>query len=108
MIHCKRSTEASRLLRMDGSATLTMVLSIPTISRLEQQMASTSILRRELGSVTRLSIHWADTTISDPSRCGAVPSLCATENPVCRSTEICGQLWVVVVVDNCGPGLGVV
>ncbi len=35
---------------MDGSATLTIVLSRPTMNKLEQQMTSTSMRRRRLSS----------------------------------------------------------
>src|ERR1700761_3825557 len=45
--HCRSLSEACSPLLMDGSATLTMVESMPTISRLMQQMARMS-QRREL------------------------------------------------------------
>ncbi|GAA3155620.1 hypothetical protein GCM10020001_094420 [Nonomuraea salmonea] len=46
MIHCRPETEAFRSRRMEGSAMFTIVLSRPTMNRLMQQMARTSIRRR--------------------------------------------------------------
>ena len=42
VVHCSDDTDAPRSRRIDGNATLTIVTSIPTISRLMQQIASTS------------------------------------------------------------------
>jgi hypothetical protein len=63
MTHCRPETEAFRSRRMAGSAMFTIVLSRPTMNRLMQQMARTSMRRRGLsagvaaaGSVARLVI----------------------------------------------------
>jgi hypothetical protein len=46
---------------MTGSATLTTVLSRPTINRLEQQMTSTSMLRRRLSSGSGITLdEWSE------------------------------------------------
>ncbi|GAA3567682.1 hypothetical protein GCM10022419_055620 [Nonomuraea rosea] len=50
MIHCRPETEAFRSRRMAGSAMFTIVLSRPTMNRLMQQMARTSIRRRGLST----------------------------------------------------------
>jgi hypothetical protein len=50
--HCRPATPPPNSCAMDGSATLTIVMSIPTISRLEQQIARTRCRRRWLSSVT--------------------------------------------------------
>src|ERR1700745_2727942 len=52
MTHCSPATEACRSRPMAGNATLTMVLSRPTINKLKQQMTSTSTRRRWLSSGT--------------------------------------------------------
>ena len=50
--HCICDAEACRSARIDGIATLTMVASIDTISRLRQQDARMIVLRRALSSPT--------------------------------------------------------
>ena len=52
MVHCRPDTEACRSVRMDGNATLTIVMSMPTINRLKQQIARTRIRRLWLSSGT--------------------------------------------------------
>jgi hypothetical protein len=54
IVHCRLGTEAPRSRRREGSATLTIVLSMPTTSRLRQQIASTSRRRRALSSGTTI------------------------------------------------------
>ena len=50
MIHCRPDTDECSSRPIDGSATFTIVLSRPTMNRLMQQMARTSIRRRGLSS----------------------------------------------------------
>ena len=46
---------------MEGSATLTMVVSRPTMNRLKQQMTSTSVRRRRLSSGSGITrIGWCE------------------------------------------------
>ena len=42
MVHCSPATEAWKSRWIDGRATLTMVLSMPTMSRLMQHTANTT------------------------------------------------------------------
>src|SRR5271166_6816439 len=59
--HCSPATEACRSRPMDGSATLTIVLSKPTMNRLEEQMTSTSRRRRRLSSDSGITrIDWSE------------------------------------------------
>ena len=53
--HCSWDGEAPRSLRMDGMATLTIVESIDTISRLRQQDIRMMALRRGLNERTTVS-----------------------------------------------------
>ena len=48
MIHCRPDTDECSSRPIDGSATFTIVLSRPTMNRLRQQMARTSIRRWRL------------------------------------------------------------
>ena len=50
--HCSPESDACRSTRIDGRATFTIVLSMPTISRLMQQMARISIRRPRVISST--------------------------------------------------------
>ena len=52
MTHCSWDGDAPRSVRMAGIATLTIVASIDTISRLRQQDTRTMALRRELSVPT--------------------------------------------------------
>ena len=52
MTHCSWEVVAPRSVRMAGTATLTMVASIDTISRLRQQDIRTMALRRGLSVPT--------------------------------------------------------
>ena len=45
MVHCRSLTEALKLRWIEGRATFTIVTSIPTMNRLMQQIASTSLGR---------------------------------------------------------------
>ena len=54
--HCSCGVVADMSLRMDGNATLTMVASIDTISRLRQHETRMMTLRRGFGSVRSTTI----------------------------------------------------
>ncbi len=57
MIHCRPDTDAFRSARIDGSATLTIVLSVLTRNRLRQQIPSTRYRCRRVSSATCTSAY---------------------------------------------------
>ena len=84
-VHCRPETDACRSCWMDGSATLTIVLSRPTMSRLMQQIARISALRRLLSS--RPAIPAAGPAIPAVS---ATPAVCL-RSFAGRKLTFCGR-----------------
>ena len=67
---------------MTGSATLTIVLSMPTMNRLEQQMTSTSMRRRRLSSGSGITLNdWNEliASLQLTSRARAACKACTAE-----------------------------
>lgn len=56
MTHCSDDTDACNSVRIDGSATFTIVASIETISRLMQQVARMIILWRGVSSAAEMLV----------------------------------------------------
>jgi hypothetical protein len=60
IVHCSPATEACSWRPIDGTATLTAVLSSPTMNTAEQQTASTPMVTRHPG---RSALHARRTTV---------------------------------------------